>query len=210
MEIVEKKVSDLIPYENNPRIISEESVNAVAASFEAFGILQPLVIDTHNVVIAGHTRLLAAKQLGLETVPCKIADELSDDEANAYRIADNSTSELSAWDYAKREVELQKLDAFDMVSFGVITAQETDEQSENNTEDTENKGSLRSRYLVPPFSVIQGNKPDWLARKRKWIEFGIRSEIGRGGQLCFNSKQNPDDNFGGGERKAKPSNPTAD
>lgn len=149
MEIVEKKVSDLIPYENNPRIISEESVNAVAASFEAFGILQPLVIDRNNVVIAGHTRLLAAKQLGLETVPCKIADELSDDEANAYRIADNSTGELSAWDYAKRDVELQKLDAFDMVSFGIqLKNSEQEQEHEEFNNSGEDNFNYKEQYGV--------------------------------------------------------------
>lgn len=157
MEIVEKKVSDLIPYENNPRIISEESVNAVAASFEAFGILQPLVIDRNNVVIAGHTRLLAAKQLGLETVPCKIADELSDDEADAYRIADNSTGELSSWDYAKRDVELQKLDAFDMVSFGIqVQNAEQEQHQEEQTDGCADNFNYKEQYGV--IVICKGEK----------------------------------------------------
>ena len=109
MEIVEKKVSDLIPYKNNPRKIGDDAIEAVAASLDAFGFQQPIVIDRNNVIIAGHTRLMAAKRLGLDTVPCKYADELNDDEARAYRLADNKTGELATWDADKLEEELDAL-----------------------------------------------------------------------------------------------------
>lgn len=122
MNIIEVPVGKLIPYENNPRIISEEAVDVVAASIEAFDFQQPIVIDKNYVVIAGHTRLKAAKQLGLETVPCKIADELNDAEAAAYRLADNKTGEFSKWDFEKLPFETQKLETFKMEQFGFETA----------------------------------------------------------------------------------------
>lgn len=122
MNIIEVPVDKLIPYENNPRIISEEAVDVVAASIEAFDFQQPIVIDKNYVVIAGHTRLKAAKQLGLETVPCKIADELNDAEAAAYRLADNKTGEFSKWDFEKLPFETQKLETFKMEQFGFETA----------------------------------------------------------------------------------------
>lgn len=122
MNIIEVPVDKLIPYENNPRIISEEAVDVVAASIEAFDFQQPIVIDKNYVAIAGHTRLKAAKQLGLETVPCKIADELNDAEAAAYRLADNKTGEFSKWDFEKLPFETQKLETFKMEQFGFETA----------------------------------------------------------------------------------------
>lgn len=122
MNIIEVPIDKLIPYENNPRIISEEAVDVVAASIEAFDFQQPIVIDKNYVVIAGHTRLKAAKQLGLETVPCKIADELNDAEAAAYRLADNKTGEFSKWDFEKLPFETQKLETFKMEQFGFETA----------------------------------------------------------------------------------------
>lgn len=122
MNIIEVPVDKLIPYENNPRIISEEAVDVVAASIKAFDFQQPIVIDKNYVVIAGHTRLKAAKQLGLETVPCKIADELNDAEAAAYRLADNKTGEFSKWDFEKLPFETQKLETFKMEQFGFETA----------------------------------------------------------------------------------------
>ena len=131
MNIIEVPVDKLIPYENNPRIISEEAVDVVAASIEAFDFQQPIVIDKNYVVIAGHTRLKAAKQLGLETVPCKIADELNDAEAAAYRLADNKTGEFSKWDFEKLPFETQKLETFKMEQFGFET------ESLNAMSDTE-------------------------------------------------------------------------
>lgn len=94
MNIVEKKVADLIPYENNPRK-NDDAVDAVAASIKEFGFKVPIVIDENNVIVAGHTRLKAAQKIGLKTVPCIVADDLNDDQIRAFRLADNKTSELA-------------------------------------------------------------------------------------------------------------------
>ena len=118
MQIVEMPVEALKPYENNPRKIGDDAIEAVAASLKAFGFQQPIVIDRNNVIIAGHTRLMAAQRLGLDTVPCKYADELNDDEARAYRLADNKTGELAAWDFEKLELEVQDLDVVELEIMG--------------------------------------------------------------------------------------------
>ena len=118
MEIVYKSIDELTPYENNPRH-NENAVAAVAASIKEFNFKVPLVIDTNGVVVAGHTRLLAARQLGLSAVPCIIADDLTPEQIRAFRLADNKTAELAGWDFAKLEEELAALAAeFDMTAFG--------------------------------------------------------------------------------------------
>lgn len=88
------KISDLIPYANNPRI-NDNAVDAVAASIKEFGFKNPIVIDNCNVIIAGHTRLKAAEKLGLKTVPVIRADDLTEQQAQAFRLADNKTAELA-------------------------------------------------------------------------------------------------------------------
>lgn len=94
MEIVNIAVDKLVPYENNPRN-NTEAIQYVANSIKEFGFKVPLVIDSDNVVICGHTRLLAAKQLGLKDVPCIVADDLTDEQIKAFRLADNMTIKLA-------------------------------------------------------------------------------------------------------------------
>lgn len=94
MKIEEKRLENLKPYENNPRI-NDEAVPAVAESLKEFGWQQPIVIDRDDVIIAGHTRYKAALRLGMKTAPCKYADELTAEQIEAYRLADNKTAELA-------------------------------------------------------------------------------------------------------------------
>lgn len=91
MQIEEMRVADLIPYENNPRK-NDEAVEAVAASIKEFGFKVPIIVDADNVIIAGHTRLKAAQLLGMETVPVIRADDLTDEQVKAFRLADNKTA----------------------------------------------------------------------------------------------------------------------
>lgn len=116
LKIVYKKIDDLTPYENNPRL-NDAAVDAVAKSIEEFGFKVPIVIDKDGVIVAGHTRLKAAKQLAIDEVPCIIADDLSDEELKAFRLADNKVSELAEWDFDKLDAELKNID-FDMSDFG--------------------------------------------------------------------------------------------
>ena len=126
MVVVEKKTSDLIPYENNPRH-NDGAVEAVANSIKEFGFKVPIVIDSKNVIVAGHTRLKAAEKLGLKTVPCIIADDLTPEQVNAFRLADNKTGELAEWDYVLLEEELKNLQGiFEMQDFGFDDSEEVD------------------------------------------------------------------------------------
>ena len=116
MEIVNKKIKDLKPYENNPRN-NEEAVKYVANSIKEFGFKVPLVIDKDGTIIAGHTRYEACKLLGMKEIPCIIADDLTEEQIKAFRIADNKIAEKSGWDTDKLKIELEDID-FDMTDFG--------------------------------------------------------------------------------------------
>ena len=116
MDIFEAEINEIVPYDDNPRI-NGPAVDKVAASIEKFGFLNPIIVDENLVIIAGHTRLLAAKKLGLKMVPCLIAEGLTEQQANKYRIIDNKTGELATWDYAKLIGELSDIQAVDMDAF---------------------------------------------------------------------------------------------
>ena len=117
LKIESIKTGDLIPYENNPRN-NDEAVEFVARSISEFGFKVPIVIDRNNVIVTGHTRLKAAVRLGLETVPCIRADDLTDDQIKAFRLADNKVGEIATWDFEKLEVEIGKID-LDLGEFGL-------------------------------------------------------------------------------------------
>lgn len=118
MKVIEMNVRDIVPYENNPRK-NEKAVQAVANSIKEFGFKVPIIVDKENVIVAGHTRLKAAELLGLEKVPVVIADDLTEEQIKAFRIADNKTGGLAEWDDEKLAEELKSLDdLFAMTDFG--------------------------------------------------------------------------------------------
>ena len=133
MEIVNKKISELREYENNPRN-NEAAVEAVANSIKEFGFKVPIIISKDNVIIAGHTRYKASHRLGLQEVPCIVADDLSEEQIKAFRLVDNKTSELATWDLEKLEEELAELN-LDMSIFGfehLLTEEEHEETHEDD------------------------------------------------------------------------------
>lgn len=123
MEIVQKRLEDIFPYENNPRV-NDGAVDAVANSIRDFGFLQPIVVDRDGIIIVGHTRYRAAAKLGLEEVPVVVAGDLSDKKAQAYRLADNKTGEISSWAFDKLMTELDALDqsGIDLTPYGFAEA----------------------------------------------------------------------------------------
>ena len=117
MEVIDKQIAELIPYAKNPRK-NDQAVNAVAASIKEFGFKVPIVIDSAGVIVAGHTRLKAALLLGLKTVPCVVADDLTEEQIKAFRLADNKVSEFSEWDFELLTDELQDITNIDYSEFG--------------------------------------------------------------------------------------------
>ena len=162
-KIVMKKISELIAYNNNPRL-NEEAVDAVAASIKAFGFRNPILIDSNNVIIAGHTRLLASKKLSLEKVPCIVIDDLTEDEVKALRLADNKTAEIAKWDMGKLAVEIKNID-MDLLQFGfedLINKLDDQEVEDDNFDEDEaipeNPYSKRGDvYLLGKHRVMCGD-----------------------------------------------------
>ncbi len=103
----------VIPYARNPRTATDTAVGKVAASIKEFGFRVPIIVDSEGVIIAGHTRLAAAKRLGLERVPVLVAADLSPAQVKAYRIADNRTAQETGWERALLELELEDLRGLD-------------------------------------------------------------------------------------------------
>ena len=117
-DIVMMALADIHPYENNPRVIKEDAVKAVAASIRNFGWQQPIVVDKDNVIIVGHTRYKAAQYLGLDKAPVLVADDLDEAKVKEYRIADNKVAEYSTWNYSALLRELLEVFDMDMTQFG--------------------------------------------------------------------------------------------
>lgn len=127
MNIIEFKISEVKPYEKNPRK-NDQSVDKVARSIEEFGFKVPLVIDKNNVIVCGHTRYKAAKKLGLDVVPCVVADDLTDEQIKAYRLADNKVGEDSLWDMDLLDAELSDIFELNMADFGFSLLEEEQEE----------------------------------------------------------------------------------
>lgn len=140
MKIITKKIEELKPYENNPRF-NDDAVEYVKNSIKEFGFKVPMVIDKDNTIVTGHTRYKAALELGLNEVPCIIADDLTEEQIKAYRLADNKVSEKSGWNFELLEEELDDLD-IDMSEYGFENLEEFDinnffeeSKGENKTQD---------------------------------------------------------------------------
>lgn len=133
MQIIEKNIKELIPYEKNPRK-NDKSVDKVAQSIDQFGFRVPVVIDKDNVIVCGHTRYKAAQKLHLASIPCVVADDLTDEQIKAYRLADNKVSEDSEWDIDLLAEELNGIIDIDMSDFGFLDI-EDDSDIEDAQED---------------------------------------------------------------------------
>lgn len=118
LEVVYIDIKSIKPYEKNPRK-NDKSVPLVANSIKEFGFRVPITLDKDNVIVTGHTRYKAAKSLGMKKVPCIYADDLTPEQIQAFRLADNKVGEFSEWDLEFLPLELEGLaDSFDMGDFG--------------------------------------------------------------------------------------------
>lgn len=148
MKIIYKKTSELIPYEKNPRK-NDEAVEYVAKSIKEFGFKVPMVVDKNNVIVAGHTRYKASLELGLKEVPCIVADDLTEEQIKAFRLADNKVSEMAEWDFNMLGTELADLD-IDMEDFGFININEID-FDEDNLDDEREKQKINISIVLDKY-----------------------------------------------------------
>ena len=167
MRIRQISVDKIIPYPGNPRK-NQDAIDPVAASLREFGWRQPIVVDSDMVVIVGHTRLLAAQQLGLDKVPVTVADDMTPAQARAYRLADNRTGENAEWDNDLLAIELGELEGDFDLSLTGFSEEEIKSLTFNGnfgpgTQDTQsNLDTLNPMFVLCPEC---GHKHD--ARKAK-------------------------------------------
>lgn len=152
MEILTKSITEIKPYDKNPRK-NDASVDKVAESIKQFGFKVPLVIDKNNIIVTGHTRYKAAKKLGLKEVPCIMADDLTDEQIKAYRLADNKVGEFSEWDFGLLEEELDEIFDIDMSDFGFADVMEDEEPVEVQEDDFD--GELPEEPNAKPGDIYQ-------------------------------------------------------
>ena len=157
INIVYKNVEELIPYVNNPRD-NAGAVDAVTSSIKNFGFKVPLVVDKGSEIVTGHTRLLAAKKLDMEKVPVIIADDLSEAEVKAFRLADNKVGELADWDWSLLDSEFEELKEmeldFDMEEFGF----DFEEKKPNKT--VEDREDLSDKLTAICEVVVECDNPE--------------------------------------------------
>lgn len=118
MRLVTLPIAEITPYENNPRI-NDNAVDAVAESIRQCTYLQPIVVDEDHVILAGHTRLKALKQLGYDSAQCIVMEGLTEEQKKKYRYLDNKTAEAAQWDLEKLTLELEDLDLGEMDFFNL-------------------------------------------------------------------------------------------
>ena len=158
MQIIQKKLAEIVPYANNTKKHDETQIKNVAESIKKYGWVQPIVIDNDGTIVIGHCRALAAERLGMEEVPCVVVSDLTEDEINALRIVDNKTNE-SPWDFDLLSAELPEIDLSDFdfdFDFG-LDKKKNKEEIEGEVEFSEILGE-ENNYLVLQFKT----DIDWL------------------------------------------------
>ena len=160
MQIIQKRLADIVPYANNTKKHDETQIKNVAESIKKYGWVQPIVIDNDGTIVIGHCRALAAERLGIEEVPCVVVSDLTEEEINALRIVDNKTNE-SPWDFDLLSAELPEVDLSDFeFDFGLdfgLDEKKNKEEIEGEVEFSEILGE-ENNYLVLQFKT----DIDWL------------------------------------------------
>lgn len=176
MKIIEKNIEDIKPYDRNTKKHDKKQINNVAESIKKFGFVQPIVIDKDGTIVIGHCRALAAKKIGMKSVPCVMVEDLTEEQINALRVVDNKSNE-SEWDMDFLVSELANIDISDF-DFNF----ETNKKSEKDTIEGEVKFSeellLTHNYIVLYFD----NDFDWEVAQDKFGLQKVKDLIPRKGQ----------------------------
>ena len=144
--------SDLVPYENNSRAHSKEQVEQIKRSMTEFGFTNPILIDEHNGIIAGHGRLRAAQELGIDTVPTILLEGLTEAQRKAYVIADNQLALNAEWDLDTLKLEIELLDSldfdFDLLGFDKGFLSDSEEEKSNNDSNSPNVEFFENEMIM--------------------------------------------------------------
>lgn len=176
LNIVYKPIKELKPYKKNAKKHSKEQVEQIANSIKEFGFTQPVIIDKHNSVVAGHGRILGAKKAGLKQVPTVCLEDLTEEQIKAYRLVDNKLNE-SEWDYSLLDEELENLEEdIDMNLFGF------DEDVDlTNAFDYETKDKIEKNFFVVSLAFPKDEKEvimKYLNKNKEKVQEIIRKKAG--------------------------------
>lgn len=177
LEIVYLPVDALVEYEGNARKHTPQDVEAIKRSIKQFGFDDPIgVWSEKNVIVEGHGRLQAAKELGMDTVPCIRLDHLTEEQRRAYGLAHNKTAELSSWDFGKLDLELKNLGNFTMSDFGFgfsggLTPVQNTGDSFEPAEGTDEFRSYDAPVSDEELAAYEENADEFLAKRRIIITY---------------------------------------
>lgn len=166
LEIKYIPIDDIKPYKNNPRL-NEDAIPYVMNSIKEFGFKNPIILDENNVIVAGHTRLESAKRLDMEEVPVIYADDLTEEQVKAFRLADNKVSEKSLWDYTKLDEELDSILDIDMSMFDFVN----DDINWNDVEELTNE-----TYDKPEHNMLECPNCHHIDRDIHFKKIGVEDE----------------------------------
>lgn len=179
-------IDDLRAYERNSRKHSAEQIDKIEASIREWGFTTPILVQEDGTIIAGHARVMAAKQIGLDEVPVMVARGWSMDQVRAYVIADNALGDMSEFDEDMLRLELGDLNegGYEIELIG-LDAGVLDKllKAPEPADEPAPTSSLAERFGIPPFTVLRAAEGWWQDRKRAWLALGIESEVGRGENL---------------------------
>lgn len=183
--IERRRIADLVPYPRNPKTHPPEQISDLKAMIVEFGFHQPVVIDEDNMILIGHGRVMAARELGWTELPCVPLFGLTPAQKRAAVIADNRSHEKGGWDNALLALELGELKQLnynlELTGFSVSDlAVFVSGQNEQQQQRQQQIGNLAEKFGVAPFTTLNAREGWWQDRKRAWVALGIRSELGRG------------------------------
>lgn len=176
MEIEVLNIDDLIPYENNAKEHPKEQIEQIKKSIIEFNNNDPIAIDENNIIIEGHGRHEALKQLGYEQVECIRLSHLNEEQKKAYRLIHNKLTMNSDYDFNLLEQELMNIQDIDMLEFDFDMSFLNEDEEEIKEEASK---KLTDEFLIPPISVFDTRQGYWQDRKRAWKSLGISSDVGR-------------------------------
>lgn len=166
LEIKYIPIDDIKPYKNNPRL-NEDAIPYVMNSIKEFGFKNPIILDKNNVIVAGHTRLESAKKLDMKEVPVIYADDLTEEQVKAFRLADNKVSDYSIWDYTKLDEELENILDIDMSMFNFVD----DDINWNDVEELTNE-----TYDKPEHNMLECPNCHHIDRDIHFKKVGVEDE----------------------------------
>lgn len=189
MKIEKINISEITEYENNAKLHPREQIEQIKKSIQEFGNNDPIAIDENNVIIEGHGRYKALKELGFDEVEVIRLSHMSEEQKRAYILVHNKLTMNSDFDIDILQLELDDIEDIDMSDFG-FEPEDDFKTTEQKVRENDYSGSLVDDFIIMPQSIFDTRQGIWQNRKREWLDLGIKSEVGREGNLTFAKSMN--------------------